>query len=235
MAPGEFSSRKEAVRSSLSIKREGENQGQQIVAATYLKNLTRNDFKDQLMCTLLSIQQPLILKRLVESLREIVIVEFVNLDNWPELVPQMRSAIQTSNLFNHDAKCDGSTTSTINALVALQSLLTPFQYFLNPKLAKEPVPSPVRDNLRRWIFVSIHEPMEQQTISITKAGIQATLNARTSILAAANPVEGSYDNIMWLSHLLFYQDLIWSSLMPESLTTPFLNLIVPQSRDKGFS
>lgn len=72
------------------------------------------------------------------------------------------------------------------------------------------------DKMRLMDRVAIHEAMEQQTISIAKAGITAVLNARSAVLAAANPAFGRYDdnrtsaeNIEFQSTILSRFDLIF--------------------------
>ncbi|KAF4581844.1 DNA replication licensing factor mcm5 [Ophiocordyceps camponoti-floridani] len=66
------------------------------------------------------------------------------------------------------------------------------------------------DKMRDDDRVAIHEAMEQQTISIAKAGITTILNARTSVLAAANPIFGRYDDMKTPGENIDFQTTILS-------------------------
>lgn len=66
------------------------------------------------------------------------------------------------------------------------------------------------DKMRDQDRVAIHEAMEQQTISIAKAGITTILNSRTSVLAAANPIFGRYDDMRSPTENIDFQTTILS-------------------------
>ena len=66
------------------------------------------------------------------------------------------------------------------------------------------------DKMRLQDQVAIHEAMEQQTISISKANISTVLNARCSVLAAANPLMGSFSAVSSDENQINFQSSIMS-------------------------
>jgi hypothetical protein len=134
----------------LRLSAGGQEKGQRIASATYLKNFLRShwtegkllspqerlEFRNQLVEVLLRVDG-LVLKLLAEAFRLVAVHDFAKQKSWSELVPALKTAIHNSDLVTVPAP---SEFKTLNVLIALQTIIKPFQYFVDPTVAREPAP-----------------------------------------------------------------------------------------------
>ncbi|KAL2650845.1 hypothetical protein R1flu_018973 [Riccia fluitans] len=190
----------------------GDEKGPRVAAATYLKNFLRNhwseesampteerlEFRNQLVEVLLRVDG-IVLKLLAEAFRLVAVNDFARKSAWPELVPAFRNAIQNSDLVN--GAVESSEFKTLNVLIGVQTIIKPFQYFMDPTVAREPVPQQLED-IGKELLVPLH--------SIFHHLVQ-------QVAASKDEGAAAHDNILLVLCKSFH--LAIKSHMPASLAT----------------
>ncbi|KAH7678557.1 Armadillo-like helical-containing protein [Dioscorea alata] len=118
------------------------------------------EFRNQLAQAVLQAERA-ILKVLAEAFRMIITVDFVKENAWPELIPELRTVFESSNLISQNAH---SQWDAINVLTILHTIIRPFQYFQNPKVPREPVPAQlesIAEILLVPLVVTLHHNVEK--------------------------------------------------------------------------
>ncbi|KAK3268738.1 hypothetical protein CYMTET_22772 [Cymbomonas tetramitiformis] len=135
----------------LSLCHTGSNEQTMLPAATYFQNLVRKHWSNSTtlpnteqaavraaLLQTLFVAPPTVVKQLAEAFRVIAAQDFATNKCWPDLITDIGTGLQNSNMM--PGKQD-SPISTENALIAVHTLLKPYKYFRNPQLAKEVAPA----------------------------------------------------------------------------------------------
>ncbi|KAG0569597.1 hypothetical protein KC19_6G101400 [Ceratodon purpureus] len=164
----------------LKLAAGGREKGIRVAAATYLKNFLKAhwsvegvmsydeklEFRNQLVDELLRVDG-LVLKLLAEAFRIVTVHDFAKQKTWPELVPALKVAVENIDMVNVS---EASDMKTLNCLLGLQTITKPFQYFLNPTMAREPVPENL-ELITKELLVPLHGLFHElvQQVATSKA------------------------------------------------------------------